>query len=151
MRSLKSASSSRDRRSEGNGRPRSRGWLLAGYLLVILSITLAPVPSDAIERVALPGVDKAVHALLFGGLALLLYWRPVAPQHLSGAIASFLQVAVLAGLIEALQRPLPYRSGDFHDFFAGIAGAIVAIAASELLVSKRRRGGETPGPGAGPP
>jgi VanZ family protein len=118
--------------------------LVVVYVLLVFAVTLAPIPHDAAVRLSLSGLDKLVHAVVIAGLALLLQWRPGAPSRVISTIAAFLVAGSVAGLIELLQEPLPYRSGDVRDFFAGIAGALAAIllsAAVQMATARRRATG----------
>lgn len=119
-----------------------RGRLIAVYLAVVFAVTLAPLPSDAAAQLNATGLDKLVHAVLLGGFALLLYWRPGPPLAVGRAALALLAAAAVAGLIELAQEPLPYRSGDIRDFWAGIVGALVAmLLASGWRAIRARRSG----------
>jgi hypothetical protein len=136
VRSSRSGSASENRGGLG------RRWLIVAYVAVVFGITLAPIPPDAVDRFTIPGADKWVHAAMIGGFALLLYWRPGPALAIGWAAGSFLAAAALAGIIELAQEPLPYRSGDWRDFGAGLAGALAAImlAAVWRARGRRRRG-----------
>lgn len=120
--------------------------MLGLYVVVLLGITLAPLPSTEgfveilpyLDRVA-SILDKFVHAVLFGGLTLLILWnldsggrRGVVLQAVGLALAA-------AALVEILQSPLPYRHGDVLDFAAGGAGAVVVAIVVAVLQNKRSR------------
>ena len=47
--------------------------------------------------------------------------------------------AVLGGLIEVLQGPLPYRDAQLLDFFVNIAGAAVGLALFSAAAPAMRR------------
>jgi VanZ family protein len=98
---------------------RRRGALLTLYLIAVFGLTLTPVsePPDAPQS-----FDKVVHFGLFGFLAVLVNWNLWWARLRASAAA--LAAAAVAGLIELLQRPIPYRSADVWDFVAGTAGAI---------------------------
>lgn len=120
--------------------------MLGLYVVVLLGITLAPLPSTEgfveilpyLDRVA-SILDKFVHAVLFGGLTLLILWnldsggrRGVILQAVGLALAA-------AALVEILQSPLPYRHGDVFDFAAGGAGAVVVAIVVAVLQNKQSR------------
>lgn len=120
--------------------------MLGLYVVVLLGITLAPLPSTEgfveilpyLDRVA-SILDKFVHAVLFGGLTFLILWnldsggrRGVVLQAVGLALAA-------AALVEILQSPLPYRHGDVLDFAAGGAGAVVVAIVVAVLQNKRSR------------
>lgn len=135
MRSSSSDSASESRAGLGLGRRR----LIAVYLVVIFGITLAPIPPDATAQLDIPGLDKWIHAAMIGGFALLLYWRPGPALAFARAAGSLLAAAAVAGLIELAQEPLPYRSGDWLDFGAGVIGALLAIALATVWRASRAR------------
>jgi len=106
------------------------------YLLLVLAATLAPLSGDM--YVAVSGFDKLVHLGLFAGLAFLLYWSRKGegePIPTSAVVFS----AALAGLIEIVQSPLRYRSGDWEDFVAGSVGAILGGTLALLAATLKHR------------
>jgi VanZ family protein len=120
---------------------RHRRHVLGAYIIVLLGITLAPLPStegfvevlpylDAVAGV----LDKIVHAVLFGGLTLLVLWN-LGWSGRHGALLRAVGLALVgAALVEVLQGPLPYRHGDLLDFAAGSAGALaVAVVVAVQL------------------
>lgn len=139
MRSLRSASASSRESAAGSARTWRR--LVVVYLLVVFAVTLSPIPPDTVAQLNFTGFDKLVHALVIAGFALILHWRPGSAPALSSAVFAFLAASAVAGLIELLQQPLPYRSGDLRDFVAGVAGAVAAIAVSAVVQDRwaRRR------------
>lgn len=100
--------------------PVTRRYLLAGYVAVLMILTLAPVPSVAPDMGA--GSDKVAHFILFGGLAAFLR---LGSESLRAP--TLLVVAIMAGLVEILQSVLPYRTGEWLDFVAGCLGAVVVL------------------------
>jgi VanZ family protein len=96
-----------------------RGTLLSAYLIVVFGLTLTPVP----QTPAAPGMfDKVVHFVLFGGLAWLVHWNLLL-THSSRTLAAMMGAGAVAGLVELVQGPIPYRSADVWDFVAGTLGA----------------------------
>jgi VanZ family protein len=128
-----------------NSIARHRRLVLGIYIIVLFGVTLAPLPSNREVAELLPfldrlvGVlDKIVHAVLFGGLTLLLLWNlgwSGRPEALLQAVGLALAGAVL---VEVFQSPLPYRHGDLLDIAAGGAGAVAAAIAASLLVRLSR-------------
>ena len=102
---------------------RSRHAILVLYVLVMVLVFLAPVPTGSWSVPTPDGLDKAVHFGIFLGFAFLydLDRRPSAGRTL---LASF----AFAGGIELAQWILPYRSGDWWDFTAGAVGAGIGAA-----------------------
>ena len=109
-----------------------------GYVAAVLGATLAPLSADAYAAVA--GLDKLVHVVLFGGVAVLLCWtaNSVSPQ---SARRVFLTTTAFAAIIELVQSLLVYRSGDVWDLVAGSIGAVLGIlfarAIAKFWVKKR--------------
>jgi VanZ family protein len=130
---------------------RHRRLILGVYIIVLLGVTLAPLPSTEgfvevlpyLDRVV--GVlDKIVHAVLFGALVLLLLWN-FEWNDRRGSILRAVGLALAgAALVEVLQSPLPYRHGDFLDFAAGAVGAVAAAVIAAVLA--RRRSPQAPPP-----
>lgn len=122
--------------------------LTAAAAAVILYLTLFPdpVPDTGVE---IPGLDKVVHALMFGGLTMAMavdYARrgrvigSVSPSRLFlFALFSF----VFGGGVEILQAVMDAgRSGDLWDLSADAAGAaLFAVASRPLIAFIRKRQG----------
>ena len=105
-----------------------RHKVFVGYVLVMMLVFLLPVPPSPVGGFSY--VDKLVHFGIFFGFALLFYLD----RH-GGAWWTFLISSAFAGAIELVQAILPYRDGDWLDFAAGAAGAIVGAVL--LLFSER--------------
>jgi VanZ family protein len=102
---------------------RFRRPLLGLYLIVLLTLTLAPLPSAA---GGLPDwFDKVVHFGLFTGLSALLAWNLGGRARVPLAVAL---ATLIAALVEIAQGPIPFRSGDELDLFWGAMGALVGAA-----------------------
>ena len=113
-------------------RERFRSVLTALYAVVVMALTLAPVPVTAR---AVMTYDKAAHALMFAGLSFLIYWSYVSRSPLLLAIVCGVAGA---GLIELLQIPLPYRAGEALDFVAGAMGALGGAGLGALAFGRNR-------------
>lgn len=87
-----------------------------------------------------PGLDKVVHFLLYGGLAVLCA-RAVRGYSARPAIAAYAGV-VLASLYgisdEVHQFFTPGRSPDVRDWVADTAGAVLCVAAWYAAVRVRQ-------------
>jgi hypothetical protein len=97
--------------------PRTLRWAFALAVLVHLAVLYWPDP--AAGPPTFPGVDKAVHALVFGAVA----WTGRA----AGLPVRLLAAALLghAVLSEVLQHAvLPERSGDPWDAVADVVGTL---------------------------
>lgn len=125
--------------------PRSRKALartaLVAYVALLLAATLGPSPHVR-DMVDLP-LDKLAHVGLFAGLGAVLYWNLVITIRRVAGPLSVVLAATVAGLIELLQDPLAYRSAEWWDFLAGVAGALVAV----ILVAWAFGHRSPPGPG----
>jgi VanZ family protein len=108
----------------------SRGFkfvLVVAYAAVVAMATLAPLPADAYDVADSLISDKVVHFLLFGGLAGLLCTFKVGGGQLpEGAV---IVTVAAAALVELIQMPLPYRTGDWWDLLWGAGGALIAVIA----------------------
>jgi len=113
--------------------------LLGLYVMALLVITLAPLPDGGEFVEAVPGLDKLIHVLLFGGLAFLLMWNATRQGRALVFIKVFGLTVAAAALIEAVQNPLPYRSGDVWDLLAGAVGALIGVALATGMLGVRRR------------
>ena len=100
----------------------------------------------ALPEVGFVATDKLLHALVFGGLAVLiaraLHWlRPavsLTKQLLRGSLGS----SLLGLMLELCQACVSYRSADVWDWVADTFGALVAAGVVFLAISawRRRRG-----------
>ena len=109
-------------------------WALAAAVLVQLVVLYAPrAPSTG----GAPGVDKAVHLLVFAAVAVT---GRAAGVRLPLLVGLLLAHAVVS---EAVQHwLLPGRSGDWRDAVADAAGVLVGVLAGALLpVPSGRSGG----------
>ncbi|THU37218.1 VanZ family protein [Niastella caeni] len=110
-------------------------WKIIPVAWTAVTIFLLCIPGSAIPSAgvfATEGIDKVVHAILFGGIVLLWgfnqYFRRDEKQNWQRIIVvlTFFSVGLGIGL-EFLQRYyIPNRSFDGIDIIADSAGAIVA-------------------------
>jgi len=115
-------------------RPGQSHALVITYAVFLLIATLAPLPSDAYQVVSTTGSDKVIHFFLFGGLTAVLL---VAGWPISRPTTAVMITMIAAALVEVVQSPLAYRTGDVWDFVAGAAGAVVAGMVMGLVVKQR--------------
>ena len=102
-------------------RAHHRRLLIVTYLVALLGVTLLPMPGPVYPP---SGLDKFVHFLLFGGLALLTYWNLAPQSEAKRAATAILAGVAAAGCIELMQGLLPYRASDILDLVAGAVGAL---------------------------
>jgi len=98
------------------------------------------IPGDQIPALPVTGLDKAVHALLYGGLAFLLQrWlrgglrRPSArPLLLAGIVCG-----VYAVLDELHQLAIPKRTFSFGDLAADAVGIGIGLVVAAVMITRR--------------
>ncbi len=110
-------------------------WKIIPITWTALTIFLLCIPGTAIPSegvFATDGIDKVVHAILFGGIVLLwgfnLYFRRSDNQKWQQIIVMLTLFSVGLGIgLEFLQRDyIPNRSFDGFDIIADSAGALIA-------------------------
>lgn len=121
-------------------------WLLTAMTTAaILWLTLAPRPLGDMKPELFPGADKVVHAIMFGGLLLMIYvdkarsagWRP---PHAFFIVAAMLVVILFGTAIEFIQGSMNIgRSFDTYDILADAAGSIL-VAIIWYLFTRLRDG-----------
>lgn len=110
-------------------------WIsTALVVLAILYLTLVPRPLPD-NNIDIPGLDKAVHAVMFGGLAFVacidMAMRgrgryAFLPSRRAWGVA--IAVAAFGGAVEIAQQSMGAgRSGDVWDFAADCAGMAIGI------------------------
>ena len=121
-------------------------WILTALTtLAILWLTLAPKPLGDMKPELFPGADKVVHAIMFGGLALVIYIDRSRSKGWSVLSAAYVITAMFAVMlfgagIEFLQDMMGSgRSFDVNDIWADVAGA--ALTALLWLTLTRFRYG----------
>lgn len=110
--------------------PKVRWFVLAACTFLIVQGAL--LPPDRIPRIFSLVNDKFVH----GAEYFLLFFaaRPAFESLRSGralvsdlSLTAFFYCAFWGGLTEILQRNVPGRSPDWHDWYANLAGAGLAF------------------------
>lgn len=103
-----------------------RGLLLISWLLIVLILSIIPVPETDIEP---KGLDKIVHFAIYGITALLLWkflYNRIGNRGIIGLIS--VVIASLYGLIiEIIQSFLPYRSFSVSDIISNFLGAVAFV------------------------
>jgi len=116
-----------------------RWWLLTGWLLVALVITLSLIspPSDL---PGFPGVDKLNHLAAYGVLTLwfgFIYLPGPRYARLS------LGLILMGGVLEVIQGICGYRSMDAYDMLANASGVAVGWLLARTRLSGALTGLET--------
>ncbi len=119
----------------------SRWWPSLLTFAVIIYATLFPDPVWPDDAPAIPGLDKIIHAIMFGGLAGAFafdYARKKPRQKPGRRVMVYMCLVSLAfgGLIELLQTAMHIgRSGDWCDFIADAVGVAVAFVSAPPAVA----------------
>jgi VanZ family protein len=106
----------------------------AGVIGVLAIIVLSLVPGPHRPHTWLPG--KAEHFVAYCGTASVLALGFHAAASRLGAA---LGLAVLAGLMEAMQRSVPGRHAAISDALVSAAGGVAGIAIGAILYSAAAR------------
>ena len=101
---------------------------LAAYSAMVAVFSVVPAGTPGTELIAiLPGRDLAAHALVSGGLALLLCCALSAAWRNNFATAGL--AIILAGayalILELVQAFLPWRTWSLNDLAAGLTGILI--------------------------
>jgi len=117
-------------------------WPSIMVVAVILYATLFPDPMPVDDLPLIPGLDKLIHAIMFGGLAGAVAFdysrshdlsRPPRSVMARVAIAS----AIAGGGIELLQDAMGLgRGAEWADFGADSLGALVAYITAPAAINR---------------
>jgi VanZ family protein len=115
---------------------RAAWWWALGWALFIELLLLWPHPPEVPSPFTFIGLDKLVHATLFGVQAALL----ARALRLTGRPAWPALAAVIAygAFTEFEQRFVPSRSMELDDFFADTVGALIGVAVFAVWARRRR-------------
>ncbi len=112
-------------------------WLpAAAWALFIEALIVWPHPPSLPRAWNVPGIDKVVHAVLFGVMALLAV-RAMATRGRAWFVV-FVGTAAFGAFTEGQQYFIPSRSMELGDFLADTAGAAIALALFVTLARTRR-------------
>lgn len=113
-----------------------RGAVTAAYASGIFALSSSARPLG-LEPPPLPGLDKLLHGVEFGILALLLRWSLAAARWAPdprGRDALAVTLAVVYGVSDELHQLLvPGRDASIWDALADAGGALLAIALARRL------------------
>jgi hypothetical protein len=102
----------------------SHGALSRGTFAVVVLVSLAVLftPQSDVPT-ALPGVDKAVHLVLFAALAVTGCWAGIGRRALTAPLV------VYAAVSEVIQGIAPLdRSASVGDWLADVVGVLLGLA-----------------------
>ncbi|MCC8072429.1 MAG: VanZ family protein [Bacteroidales bacterium] len=117
----------------------------AMVVIAICYLTLMPDPLPDADLPLFPGVDKVVHFLMFGGLAVIMcfdYGRRRGHCHsiklsLGVTLLMALISSVAGGVVEVLQGIMGLgRSADWLDLLADTLGAFVCALTFYFIVKR---------------
>ena len=105
-------------------------WISSALCIIILALCF--INTGSLPEAPMTNFDKLVHALMFMGLSGAVFFDNT--RYLRQATVgrrifwgSLLLPVLMGGLIEIVQIFLPYRSGDWWDFFYDAVGALAGF------------------------
>ena len=117
-------------------------WLICGlYAAGMLGLSIMPASALAETPELFPHQDKVLHALMYGGWAVLLGWalqRQMHNQPAAWMIGIVLVAATYGALMEVLQGSVTWiqRTCSWGDMLANLAGAILGVGLFVLCARK---------------
>jgi len=117
-------------------------WVICGlYAVGILGLSIMPTSAMAETPELFPQQDKVLHALMYGGWAVVLGWamqRQMQNRPATWMAGIVLIASIYGALMEGLQGSLIciQRTCSWGDMLANLAGAILGVG---LFALWRRR------------
>ena len=113
-------------------------WIFTvAVIIAILYLTLVPRPLPPMKILLFPHADKVIHALRFGAVVVAMildYVRKSGTRLLRFTLFSLATSVAIGGIIELLQSSMGMgRSGDWYDFMADAAGAVLCAFSAPLI------------------
>lgn len=116
---------------------RRRRWAeVAAWAVLIESLILWPSPPDVRSPFGSVGLDKILHATMFGVLAVLAA-RALRDDGQPWWLA-LVGTSAFGAFTELQQYFIPTRSTEVGDFLADTAGAAIGLALFAALAPRRR-------------
>lgn len=106
--------------------------LLAIYLVALTALMFFPIGGPVTEYLGI-GIDKWLHFLLFGGLAVFVRWNLGNDRH--AVLKSIGAALTFAVLTEIGQGLVSYRSAELMDVWAGLIGATIGAVIMNRVVT----------------
>src|SRR5450756_1118338 len=106
-------------------------WLICWlYAVGILDLSIMPASALAVAPCLFPQQDKVVHALMYGGWALLLGWaaqKQMRHRPAAWMVGIVLMATAYGILMEVLQGSMLWiqRTCSWGDMLANLAGAVL--------------------------
>ena len=119
-------------------------WLICWlYAAGMLGLSIMPGGALAATPELFPQQDKVLHALMYGGWAILLGWALPRPMHNRPAawmVGIVLMATAYGALMEVLQGSLVWiqRTCSWGDMLANLAGAILGVGLYALCTLNLR-------------
>jgi len=108
------------------------------YTLLILIISLIPIPNFPIPEFKLFELDKFIHLSMYYVMSIMWIRLDYFNEN-SFPFKSLLLVFIIASLTEFLQGVLPIgRYSDWADFIANSTGILIGILTYRLYFSKNK-------------
>jgi len=103
-----------------------RGLMLILWLLLVLFISIVPVPRTGIET---GEFDKLVHFVIYGitGIFILRSLADKGSRPLIITLLSIIASSTYGFFLEVVQSLLPYRSFSVNDILANCSGATIFV------------------------
>ena len=118
----------------------SQWWPTAIVVAVILYATLNADPVGVDRLPLIPGLDKLIHAIMFGGLfsALAFDWYRAGNAMTRRVLLIFAAASAIAGILDEIAQQAMHngRQGDIIDFAADCFGILVAFFAAPSVIKK---------------
>jgi VanZ family protein len=111
-------------------------WATLIYTLLIVIISLFPIPNLSLPEFKLLELDKLIHLSMYFVMSIL-WMRLQSFNNSYFPWRNLLIVFLIASLTEFLQGVLPVgRYSDWADFIANSVGILLGIIAYSLYISK---------------
>ncbi len=111
------------------------GWVF-GWALLVEALLLWPHPPEVPQPFTFIGLDKLVHATLFGVQAALI--ARAMPGDRRRLWLAVIAAMVFGAITEFEQHFIPSRSMELDDFFADSVGAFIGASLSAVWARRLR-------------
>jgi hypothetical protein len=114
--------------------PAIRIFLATVWTAMILTLCLLPsrwLPAEESKKVAIPNLDKVIHAGLFGVFGLLWTWVGRSPARARAVVIGGFIVAVVSELGQGIE--FIARDPDLMDGLADVAGLLIGVGFARVL------------------
>ncbi len=112
-------------------------------ILAVIYLSFFRPPSTGLDGI--PGIDKAVHVCMYFGMSGMLWLEFLRAHRRDNTplwhawVGALLCPVLFSGVVELLQEYCTtYRGGDWMDFLANAAGALLASAVAQGVRRKMK-------------